>query len=62
MIMNFMKMDGNTKMTKIETVTISLSRDMMDIIRKLSADNYRSLSKQIAYLIAQAIKAESAGK
>jgi hypothetical protein len=55
-------MDGSFNMTKIETVTISLDRDMMDIIRKLSQDNYRSLSKQIAFLIAQAIKAESTGK
>jgi hypothetical protein len=52
-------MEVNFNMTKIETVTISLSRDMMDIIRKLSLDNYRSISKQIGYLLNQAIKAES---
>jgi hypothetical protein len=52
-------MEVNFNMTKIETVTISLTRDMMDIIRKLSLDNYRSISKQIAYLLSQAIKAES---
>ena len=57
--MNFTKMEVNFNMTKIETVTISLSRDMMDIIRKLSLDNYRSISKQIGYLLNQAIKAES---
>ena len=60
--MNFTKMEASIDMTKIETVTISLSRDMMDIIRKLSLDNYRSISKQIGFLLSQAIKAESTGK
>jgi hypothetical protein len=55
-------MEVNFNMTKIETVTISLTRDMMDIIRKLSINNYRSISKQIGYLLSQAIKAESTGK
>ena len=57
--MSFTKMEASFNMTKIETVTISLSRDMMDIIRKLSLDNYRSISKQIGFLLSQAIKAES---
>ena len=55
-------MEASIDMTKIETVTISLTRDMMDIIRKLSVNNYRSISKQIGYLLSQAIKAESTGK
>ena len=49
-------------MNKVETVTIALTSDMMDIIRKMSARDFRSINKQIAYLLSQAIKAESTGQ
>jgi hypothetical protein len=49
-------------MNKVETVTIALSSDMMDIIRKAALKDYRSINKQIAYLLNQAIKAESTGQ
>jgi hypothetical protein len=55
-------MDGSINMTKIETVTISLTRDMMDVIRKQSSAEYRSISKHIAYLIAVALKTQGETK
>jgi hypothetical protein len=60
--MSFMKMDGCFNMVKVETVTIALSSDMMDIIRKMALKDYRSINKQIGYLLSQAIKAESTGQ
>ena len=60
--MSLWKMDGSFNMVKVETVTIALSSDMMDIIRKMALKDYRSINKQIGYLLSQAIKAESTGQ
>jgi hypothetical protein len=46
-------------MNKNEVITISLSREIMDTIRKQSSIEYRSISKHIAYLIAVALKTQS---
>ena len=59
--MSLWKMASFT-MTKVETVTIALNSDMMDIIRKMALKDYRSINKQIGYLLSQAIKAESTGQ
>jgi len=49
--MSFMKMDGNTNMTKAETITIKLNSDTLEEVRKLALKDYRSISKQIAFII-----------
>jgi hypothetical protein len=46
-------------MTKAEVITISIKADTLDAIRKLAVSNYRSISKQIAYMLDNAITAES---
>jgi hypothetical protein len=38
-------------MNKSETITISIPRDMMDKIRKLAEQDFRSISKQITFLL-----------
>jgi hypothetical protein len=45
-------------MGKIETVTISLPSEMMDEIRKLSVRDFRSISKQITYLLSISLNQE----
>jgi hypothetical protein len=49
-------------MNKNEVITISLSREIMDTIRKQSSAEYRSISKHIAYLIAVALKTQGETK
>jgi hypothetical protein len=49
-------------MNKSEVITISLSREIMDTIRKQSSAEYRSISKHIAYLIAIALKTQGVTK
>ena len=49
-------------MNKSEVITISLSREIMDMIRKQSSIEYRSISKHIAYLIAIALKTQGETK
>jgi len=49
-------------MNKTEVITISLSREIMDIIRKQSSAEYRSISKHIAYLLALALKTQGETK
>lgn len=43
-------------MTKLETITISLDSATLDTIRKLAQDNYRSINKQIQFIIALGLK------
>jgi len=49
-------------MVKAETITIKLSIETLDAIRKQALSNYRSISKEIAYILDNALKAESKGK
>lgn len=49
-------------MVKKETITISLDAEILDAIRKQALASYRSISKHIAYLLDNAITAESKGK
>lgn len=49
-------------MVKKETITISLDSETLDLIRKQAQASYRSISKHIAYIIDNAIRAESKGK
>jgi hypothetical protein len=44
-------MDGNTDMTKSETITIKLNSDTLEEVRRLALKDYRSISKQIAFII-----------
>ena len=60
--MSIWKTEDFYNMVKVETVTIALSSDIMDIIRKMALKDYRSINKQISYLLSQAIKAESTGQ
>jgi hypothetical protein len=46
-------------MVKKETITISLDAEILDAIRKQAQASYRSISKHIAYLLDNAITAES---
>lgn len=38
-------------MNKLDTITIKLSANTLDLIRKDSVSNYRSISKQIAFIL-----------
>jgi hypothetical protein len=49
-------------MNKTEVITISLTREIMDTIRRQSSAEYRSISKHIAYLIALALKTQGETK
>lgn len=44
-------------MSKLETITISLDSATLDTIRKLAQGNYRSINKQIQYIISLGLKA-----
>ena len=43
-------------MNKTETITIALDKDLMDTIRKEAVKDFRSINKQIAFLITKALK------
>lgn len=43
-------------MSKLETITISLDRQTLDGIRKLAQSNYRSINKQIQFIISLGLK------
>lgn len=43
-------------MSKLEAITISVDRATLDTIRKLALDNYRSINKQIQFIIALGLK------
>ena len=43
-------------MSKTETITISLDSATLDTIRKLAQVNYRSINKQIQYVISLGLK------
>jgi hypothetical protein len=43
-------------MSKLETITISLDRQTLDSIRKLAQLNYRSINKQIQFIISLGLK------
>jgi hypothetical protein len=45
-------------MVKQEAITITVSREVMDIIRKQAQASYRSINKHIQYLIDKAINEE----
>jgi hypothetical protein len=49
-------------MVKKETITISIDGETLDLIRKQATAAYRSISKHIAFILDNAIKAESNGK
>jgi hypothetical protein len=49
-------------MVKKETITISLDSETLDLIRKQALASYRSISKHIAYILDNALTAESKGK
>lgn len=42
-----------------ETITITLTDETLDLIRKQAHSEYRSINKHIAYLIAMGLKATS---
>ena len=43
-------------MSKLETITITLDAATLDTIRKLAQANYRSINKQIQYIISLGLK------
>jgi len=49
-------------MNKTEAITIALSSQTLDEIRKLAENNYRSISKQIAFMLNNSIQQEKESK
>ena len=55
-------MDWKKIMNKTEAITIALNSQTLDEIRKLAEKNYRSISKQIAYMLNNSIQQEKEAK
>lgn len=49
-------MEAFSSMNKTETITIKISTEMMDLIRKESVKGFRSISKQIGFMLNQYIE------
>lgn len=49
-----MPMEANT-MTKTDTVTLSIPSELMDLIRNMATEEYRSVNKQVIYLLNLAV-------
>jgi hypothetical protein len=59
--MNLMKMGRYFKM-KTSSISIKIDNDILEAIRQRSSKSYRSIAKEINYLLSIAIKAESEAK
>jgi len=55
-------MDWKKIMNKTEAITIAMDSQTLDEIRKLANKNYRSISKQIAYMLNNSIQQEKEAK
>jgi hypothetical protein len=51
-----MLLNGRKNMTKSEVVTIRLDSETMEKIRQKAVKSYRSIAKEINYLLEQALK------
>jgi len=49
-----MLMEADT-MTKTDTVTLSIPSELMDLIRNMATEEYRSVNKQVIYLLNLAV-------